>query len=778
MNNFKDFIKEHKVQIPLIQRDYVQGLDSNKQKRDKFLKDLLDTLKTYYKELSLDFIYGYDIEQKEKDKLFAPLDGQQRLTTLALLCFMLDCYSNVKMDDDLKESLKHFSYATRVSSNKFCEKLFSEVHYIPKDDKNKNIVKYIKNQSWYLTQWDNDPTIKAMLQMLTAIEKLFLTEEYGKDLDIMAKRMYKDNANAISFEQLDMGEFKLADSLYIKMNARGKQLTDFENWKASFISFITTQYGSNKEISDDKIRKEDREKGYTYKSYFEQSIEHEWTDMLWHQAYNSWKNDKQDKYPVIDDLFMNLYTYLLRTLFFAQTDNKDIKVEDFDKNSFEIQKEVWSKKENIEFLFQTLDFCYYIHNTDFFNSLFYIADNDNDIQENKIRLFGKKDVNLYKQCILDEDFNIKTQLLFYCILKYCIKNNTHEVTDELKQYIRYCRNWIESKQYFSKAGLDYVSDVRLTDFKDCEKEIENTPQREDTTICKIEDLSCFRGNTNNINKELLQNKDNAEKTFNAICKFLSIPEPNDDPTKKVQTLIALGYKGKLIEQWRDYDFRFFGNKDKWDVVFLSEEIKDVLPTLIEKFSSTDDANIIANNIKDEELEQIKKQENYKLTSFKYYALKYDAFLHYRNYRGNKDSLWRSFYLAINTKNNLDVLVLKYNQRPMNSLHCMAIANYIVEEFHNEKYQEIYNNLYHFSSSSEKISLHIDKFGLKLYVTEQGWQIDYKGCTIDEDDLISKIGFRISNLNRTDKTFNIRVFDNENLVTAGIDFLKISSQIKI
>ena len=43
---------------------------------------------------------------------------------------------------------------------------------------------------------------------------------------------------------------KLTDDLYIKMNARGKALTDFENFKADFLELVKKRYkkGYNKEF--------------------------------------------------------------------------------------------------------------------------------------------------------------------------------------------------------------------------------------------------------------------------------------------------------------------------------------------------------------------------------------------------------------------------------------------------------------------------------------------------------------------------------------------------
>ena len=40
------------------------------------------------------------------------------------------------------------------------------------------------------------------------------------------------NLQNITFHLLDLAEFDMGDELYVKMNARGKNLSDFKNFKA------------------------------------------------------------------------------------------------------------------------------------------------------------------------------------------------------------------------------------------------------------------------------------------------------------------------------------------------------------------------------------------------------------------------------------------------------------------------------------------------------------------------------------------------------------------
>ena len=59
---FWKYLKEHKIEIPIIQRDYAQGRIGKEALRETFLKDLLLYLNygdiKERKELKLDYVYG------------------------------------------------------------------------------------------------------------------------------------------------------------------------------------------------------------------------------------------------------------------------------------------------------------------------------------------------------------------------------------------------------------------------------------------------------------------------------------------------------------------------------------------------------------------------------------------------------------------------------------------------------------------------------------------------------------------------------------------------
>lgn len=98
LHTFGELIRENKIVIPKIQRDYVQGSNAQQEKRDEFLAVLLDHLVSD-KEYHLDFIYGTGgTDQGE----FLPLDGQQRLTTIFLIHWVLSQRSGIR-DIEVKD---------------------------------------------------------------------------------------------------------------------------------------------------------------------------------------------------------------------------------------------------------------------------------------------------------------------------------------------------------------------------------------------------------------------------------------------------------------------------------------------------------------------------------------------------------------------------------------------------------------------------------------------------------------------------------------------------
>ncbi len=219
LKNLKKLLEDNKVEIPMLQRDYAQGRASQNQIANEFLDSIFGVLDGTRESLHIDFIYGY-----KEDKKFLLIDGQQRITTLWLLHFYL--YKYVNSLEKIEILLEKFSYNMRKSSKNFCKNLLKENFDISK--KPSDAIKAKGGEFETAENLNNDPTIKAMLHMLDLIfERIQKFQDKGIEIKV-------EKLDDVTFDLFNMGEFGLGEELYIKMNARGKQLSKYENLK-SFI---------------------------------------------------------------------------------------------------------------------------------------------------------------------------------------------------------------------------------------------------------------------------------------------------------------------------------------------------------------------------------------------------------------------------------------------------------------------------------------------------------------------------------------------------------------
>lgn len=281
------------IVIPIIQRDYAQGRKDTdvKRVRKRFLTSLKNAI--VGNPITLDFVYG-DIDS---NGIMTPLDGQQRLTTL----FLLHWYAAKKENIDISEYkfLEKFSYETRYSARDFCALLVNE--YTPSFEG--LISEEIIDQAWFPLDWAKDSTISSMLVMLDAIYETF------NDVPNIWDKLKTGN---ISFYFLPIKDMGLTDELYIKMNSRGKPLTQFEHFKAEL------EHGL-REI-DETVAKRVMRK-----------IDIDWTDMLW--QYRGEDN-------VTDDEFLRYFRFICDIICYQNGGTTQGKSSD----EFDLQQEYFSKE--------------------------------------------------------------------------------------------------------------------------------------------------------------------------------------------------------------------------------------------------------------------------------------------------------------------------------------------------------------------------------------------------------------------------------------------------
>lgn len=366
-----ELFREYDVEIPKIQRDYAHGRQDlhSKQVIKNLLKDMKKSLVTG-ENLDINFVYGRKVNEK-----FIPIDGQQRLTTL----FLLHVYAF--KDDELKTTmLKKFTYQTRKTSGDFFEKLVENRKYALKINENEkklynNVSEKIRDSYWFLSSWKYDPTIISALNVLDMISREM------KDIDNL-KDILEEKC-PITFKFLDMKKLGMEDELYIKLNARGRSLTNFENFKAKFL---------------ERMRKLDFDEIYI--TNFEIKLDGIWTDYFWKKVKENSETIKSfDKY---------YYAFFESLLF-----------------DYEIIENIENEKNWID----TLEFSKI--NKEIFDVISYTLDyitSDNSINE------------------VDEiiEKNIKggtytDKILFYAITTYLYKSKGND-DGSLKQWIRIIKN--------------------------------------------------------------------------------------------------------------------------------------------------------------------------------------------------------------------------------------------------------------------------------------------------------------------------------------------------
>lgn len=301
---FLKLVEEREIEIPIIQRDYAQGRIHPKtnEVRENFLSALIEKLEESIddKNLVLDFVYG-STKTIEK-KVFVPLDGQQRLTTLFLLHWFLCPKDELNLLQ--KDRLSKFSYQTRISSKDFChklvnsdrysieisinreiqhlkdeiakkeikanslqnspekEKLIKDIEMLKESSLSWTLSKGIINQSWFMWGWKKDPTVKAMLVMLNAMDKKLSTKSEEEKLQMWNNL----KQGRIVFHLLPLEEFELTDELYVKMNARGKELSAFDIFKSTL----------EEQMRLNKVSEEDQQE-------WRKNIDSCWIDIFWNK---------------------------------------------------------------------------------------------------------------------------------------------------------------------------------------------------------------------------------------------------------------------------------------------------------------------------------------------------------------------------------------------------------------------------------------------------------------------------------------------------------------
>lgn len=411
-----------RIEIPLIQRDYAQGRTGELVEtiRHDFLDALIGAVGGG-EPLDLDFVYG-EIE----DSALRPLDGQQRLTTL----FLLHWYLAARTDrlGDAERILK-LTYATRPTAELFCRQLVNPQHPLTADFTVPS--EWITNRSWYLYAWRHDPTVQAMLVMLDAIH-----DRLGQahlDLEEAWSRLITEDRPAVSFYFLPIDDMPSGDELYIKMNSRGKPLTDFENFKARFEKLLAD--GTDTERFDRIIHK----------------IDGAWTDVLW-------QFDGGD--DIVDDEFLRYFEFVVEVCEWRDGETMQSATL-LERTERAFGPASPHRELHLDFLEHAFDTWVGVDDVQaVFASVFTESDSAQlAADQEKIPLFDSTDINLFAACLRrygikrgrNRQFSLAETLLLLAVLVH-----RQYRTDDFAARIRVLRNLID-------LADDEVREARMTD---------------------------------------------------------------------------------------------------------------------------------------------------------------------------------------------------------------------------------------------------------------------------------------------------------------------------
>ncbi len=407
-----DALAVERIEIPLFQRDYAQGRQSDRVERIR--SEFLDVLFTAITDaestpVGLDFVYG-GIDAGT----LRPLDGQQRLTTLFLLHWYVASRSGHLAED---HGWKRFSYATRQSARMFCESLVAN----PLPDRAVPSA-WIKDQPWYLFVWRHDPTIQSMLVMLDAIHERL----QWSDAVAAWGRLTDPENPAIWFLLLPLsglgpatGEEMRPEELYIKMNSRGKPLTEFENFKAHFEK--TIQWSARSEE-------------------FSLKVDTAWSDLLWHLRGDD---------DLIDDEFLRYLEFITEICEWrdGRTDGAGQRLGPRSQAVFGDQNP--QREAHLDLLFLALDVWVGRAISETFDGLF----GETEAGNTKVRLFFRSEgdtpesSNLFEICCRSYGgtrgrtrvFSLGQSLLLFAVLLHLIED-----TPEFPRRVRILRNLVEA----------------------------------------------------------------------------------------------------------------------------------------------------------------------------------------------------------------------------------------------------------------------------------------------------------------------------------------------
>lgn len=251
-----------RILIPRIQRDYAHGRADKAavEVRTTLVEELIVSLEkngssSSDERVDLGLVFG--AADNGEMTLY---DGQQRFTTLFLLHW---CLAWMARDISAADVLRRFSYNSRLHSRDFCRALTTVGLQIePNGDKPSQ---RFLDATWFCPIWCTDPTVAGMLVVLDLMyDRLANGDQEAAEL---WGKLKSELAPCFSWLRLSKNENN--EDLYVKLNSRGRNLTEFEKLKA-WLEQQVKENGSWKEVA--------------LATNWKRKLDNEWLDLFWRES--------------------------------------------------------------------------------------------------------------------------------------------------------------------------------------------------------------------------------------------------------------------------------------------------------------------------------------------------------------------------------------------------------------------------------------------------------------------------------------------------------------
>ena len=555
---FLSFAQNKKIEIPIFQRDYAQG--RNDETTDKIRKDFVSSLIEALDKntpIELDFIYG-----REVDNTITLIDGQQRLTTLFLLHWYLaqrigkiDAFKNIK-----------FSYATRDYAKDFTAKLTTGEDFkidFTQVTSQATLSTELKDKNWFYDDWKHDPTVSGMLNTLDEIHKQLRDKTIEHYWSLLEQGI-------ITFYWLDLEEHQLTDELYLKMNARGKQLSKFENFKASLIKRINDEQWESKEKDEET---------FSYK------MDTTYTDLFW-----KYRGDVN----VIDYEVTNFFAGMAMIGYVLKEKNSEAqqkRAQELFSNPLSVVASDFSK-EDFERLEEFLDFYSTVENISIKTDLwkYYNTNNKRGFFEEFIKDENKGTQKAYRGA------TYKQRVFFYAITNLFIKVKDNKA--KVEEFIQVVRNIIENEaidsaetfagaiklmrellegsqdiySYLSKTAIQskFASYQVAQERQKAKRIVADSEWKE--TIWKAENHPMFKGDIGFLLLETENNLDLFKKRYEVAKEMF---DENGVKGKYRENALLLRALISRLDHWSlVWNLNFDSSRDNWKAYILKTVYKE------------------------------------------------------------------------------------------------------------------------------------------------------------------------------------------------------------